>query len=132
MRDIRFHIIHCSDSDYGDVATIRKWHLQRGFSDVGYHFVIRRDGEIELGRPLVQVGAHCKGYNKISIGTCLIGKDSFNHCQFAQLRKLHQSLVAQFPMLEAVPHNQFNPHKTCPNFNIYDVLTKQGSELCCR
>tara|TARA_B100000609_G_scaffold194194_1_gene186481 strand:+ start:976 stop:1359 length:384 start_codon:yes stop_codon:yes gene_type:complete len=122
MRTINEHIIHCSDSDFGDVEIIRHWHLARGFKDIGYHFVIRQDGEIELGRPLEQMGAHCAGYNRHSVGTCLIGKSGFTPAQFEALQKLHMSLSKLFTGIRAVPHNVHNPHKTCPNFNIYNVL----------
>ena len=96
MRSIRKHIIHCSDSDYGDVDIIRAWHLARGFRDVGYHFIIRRDGEIELGRPMNEIGAHCAGYNKESIGTCLIGVDNFTKKQFKSLLKVHKLIENEF------------------------------------
>ena len=68
-------IVHCSATkeykDY-DVEDIRKWHKERGFKDIGYHFVITRDGIIQRGRPMSQFGAHCRGHNKNSIGICLI------------------------------------------------------------
>ncbi|MBI1362717.1 MAG: hypothetical protein GC134_01930 [Proteobacteria bacterium] len=122
MRPITHHIIHCSDSTFGDVKTIRGWHLQRGFHDVGYHFVIRTDGEIEVGRLLTEVGAHVEGHNSTSIGTCLIGKTDFTGAQFKALRRLHESLADLFPGIATAPHNAFNPHKTCPNFNVAQAL----------
>jgi N-acetylmuramoyl-L-alanine amidase len=122
MRRITHHIIHCSDSAHGDVATIRDWHKQRGFTDVGYHFIIRPDGEVEIGRHLPEIGAHCAGHNATSIGTCLIGKKTFTEPQFAALRRLHSSLRQLFPNLVAAPHNAFNASKTCPNFDIKAVL----------
>ncbi len=77
MRDINRIVIHCSATtpsmDIG-VGTIRGWHvLERGWSDVGYHFVITRDGQVQAGRPLERAGAHAKGYNKNSIGICYVG-----------------------------------------------------------
>jgi len=122
MRRIEEHIIHCSDSEFGDVIEIRHWHRQRGWRDVGYHFVIRRDGEIELGRLLPEVGAHCKGRNTHSIGTCLIGKTSFMPAQFNTLRRLHSALLAQFPGLTVAGHRDYNSGKTCPNFNVQQIL----------
>ena len=122
MRDITKHIIHCSDSLYGDVIEIRKWHLARGWRDVGYHFIIRRDGEIEIGRMLTEVGAHCRGFNAESIGTCLVGKDGFTQQQFESLQRLHDSLLALFPSLTVHEHREFNAYKTCPNFCIKEVL----------
>ena len=117
MREVNYHIIHCSDSTFGDVSEIRKWHLARGFLDVGYHFVIRRDGEIEVGRTLDIVGAHCKGFNLDSIGTCLVGKNEFTKHQFKSLEKIHAMLKCLFPKIEMKGHYEFNVHKTCPNFN---------------
>lgn len=69
-------IIHCSatrqGADFG-AADIARWHRQRGFRDIGYHYVIRLDGTLEKGRPIEQAGAHCKGWNAASIGICYIG-----------------------------------------------------------
>lgn len=122
MRTINKHIIHCSASTIGDVKHIRQWHLARGWNDVGYHFVIRKDGEIEIGRPLNIIGAHCAGYNYESIGTCLIGQNQFSSSQFKALQRLHAMLREIFPHIKAYPHNYFNKHKTCPNFDVYRVL----------
>ena len=123
MRNITTHIIHCSDSSFGDAAIIRKWHLARGWRDIGYHFVIRSDGEIEIGRTLECIGAHCKGNNSNSIGTCLIGKESFQQEQFAALKRLNNMLTQIFPDLIVMPHNHFNQNKTCPNFDISKILS---------
>ena len=122
MRKINKHIIHCSDSAHGDVKTIREWHLARGWSDIGYHFVILQDGTVELGRPLEKQGAHCKGQNAESIGTCLIGKDEFTQEQMLALKSLDNTLSVYFPRITSHPHNEFNKNKTCPNFNIKDIL----------
>lgn len=76
MRTITFIIIHCSAiPPYQDSSaeTITRWHIARGFKTIGYHYVIRRDGTIENGRPLEQVGAHCQNHNKHSIGICYEG-----------------------------------------------------------
>lgn len=66
-------IFHHSLSHGGDVAAIREWHIAKGYSDCGYHYVITRDGEIQTGRPLRYIGAHSLGRNVDSIGVCLIG-----------------------------------------------------------
>lgn len=73
MRTISEIIIHCSATVEGKdffVKDIDRWHKQRGFKMVGYHFVIRLDGTIEQGRPLEMIGAHCTGHNAHSIGIC--------------------------------------------------------------
>jgi len=123
MRKIDKHIIHCSDSTFGDVKIIRGWHVKgNGWDDIGYHFVIGRDGEIELGRLLSEAGAHCYGQNGNSVGTCLIGRDEFTKEQFKALRKLDRELKDWFPDIETFPHNHFNPDKTCPVFDVEEVL----------
>ena len=122
MRGIARHIVHCSDSPTGDVKAIRAWHKARGWEDVGYHFVIRRDGEIEVGRMLPAVGAHVAGHNTDSIGTCLIGKGMFEAVQFAALERLHGALEVMFPGLKVYGHADFTAHKTCPNFDVRKVL----------
>jgi N-acetylmuramoyl-L-alanine amidase len=76
MRDIKEIIVHCSATPEGKdytVATIREWHLARKFNDIGYHYVIYRDGSINKGRSEDIAGAHCTGHNSNSIGICYIG-----------------------------------------------------------
>ena len=76
MRKIDLIVIHCSATRAGKnytAADIDRWHRERGFSMIGYHFVVLRNGTVETGRPLTQPGAHCKGHNSTSIGVCYIG-----------------------------------------------------------
>ena len=77
MRNIDKIIIHCSATKEGvavSTATIRNWHIKgRGWSDIGYHYVIQLDGTIDYGRPINRIGAHTKGENENSIGICYIG-----------------------------------------------------------
>jgi hypothetical protein len=122
MREITKHIVHCSDSEVGDVALIRQWHLARGWSDIGYHFVIRRDGEVEVGRMLDVVGAHCQGQNADSVGTCLVGVKDFLPGQFAALKRIHAMLGSMSPGLKVFNHCEFNHDKTCPNFDAHQIL----------
>ena len=56
-----------------DVDTIRRWHMDKGWVDIGYHYVVRRNGAVEVGRPLEAVGAHVYGVNSISVGICCEG-----------------------------------------------------------
>lgn len=123
MRKINKHIVHCSDTLGGDVRAFRRYHVEeRGWRDVGYHFIILPDGEIEVGRMLDEVGAHCRGENRDSIGTVLVGKKEFTGMQFKALRRLHASLEKLFPGLEFFGHRDFNKAKTCPNFEVRDIL----------
>ena len=99
MRQIRKLIFHCSDSDnrkHDNLVIIRGWHIGRGFSDIGYHFLILQNGTVLAGRPVSNQGAHCKGQNEDSIGICLTGRDKFTEAQFEAAQKLAMDLCWQF------------------------------------
>lgn len=129
MRNINQIIIHCSATREGQditAADIRRWHVDgNGWSDIGYHYVIRLDGTIELGRPLAQVGAHCSGRNQGSVGICYVGgldqnlrpKDTRTPAQKAALRELLQVLRRIFPAATIHGHNEFAA-KACPCFDV--------------
>lgn len=123
MRPITKIIIHCSatppDMDIG-AAEIQRWHLDRGWSDIGYHYVIRRDGTLETGRPLETPGAHTAGYNTDSIGICLIGgieRFDFTLDQMDVLVDLVEELEEKFPDATIHGHNEFSS-KACPQFDV--------------
>lgn len=127
-RKIKEIIVHCSATPEGkdySVDTIRKWHLQRGFSDIGYHYIIYRDGSIHIGRDESVIGAHCKGHNSNSIGVCYIGgvaadgktpKDTRTEAQKISLLKLLSELKKKYPKAKVYPHYKFAA-KACPSFN---------------
>lgn len=123
MRKISRIIVHCAASK-GDVSakTIKSWHLERGWRDIGYHYVIRRNGTIELGRPVAESGAHVQGKNKDSIGVCLAGgyggSDNYTDQQMSSLRTLCGGLIHEHGKLGVMGHNDFTNAKTCPNFNV--------------
>lgn len=123
MRDITKIIIHCSatptDMDIG-AEEIRGWHLARGWKDIGYHYVIRRDGTLEEGRPLEEHGAHTLGFNIGSIGICLVGgEDRFDFTldQMDVLVDLVEELEEKFPDATVHGHNEFSS-KACPQFDV--------------
>lgn len=128
-RNIKEIIVHCSATPEGKdftVDDIRKWHLARGFSDIGYHYVIYRDGSIHVGRPESISGSHCTGHNTISIGVCYIGgcaadgktpKDTRTSAQKAALVQLLKKLKAQYPKAKIYPHYKFAA-KACPSFDV--------------
>lgn len=139
LNNIRRIIIHCSDSpndrDIG-VREIKDWHLNRGFLDVGYHYVVRRNGEVENGRPLKRAGAHCEGYNSDSIGICLVGRDQFTEQQFNAIKAVLMSLKRVCPnVTEIKGHREYSTAKgkTCPNLteeqmkDIRNSYAKEGS-----
>jgi N-acetylmuramoyl-L-alanine amidase len=128
-RNIKRLIVHASatpaDMDVG-AREIEDWHLQRGWSQIGYHFVIRRSGKIEFGRPLQLMGAHVKGHNGDSIGVCLIGagadEKDFHPVQFESLKALHRYLQFVFPAITVHGHREFTKLKTCPGFDARKIL----------
>ncbi|MGM9675841.1 MAG: N-acetylmuramoyl-L-alanine amidase [Bacteroidaceae bacterium] len=126
MRTITEIIIHCSATPEGrdfTVAHIDRWHRQRGWSGIGYHYVVRPDGTVQEGRPLARAGAHCQGHNAHSIGICYIGgldargrpKDTRTPAQKQALRGLVDRLLRQFPGATVHAHNEYAP-KACPCF----------------
>ena len=71
MRRIDKIIVHCTATPEGRDVSVKEidlWHRQRGFKGVGYHYVIGRDGTVDVGRPISEIGAHCSGYNSHSVG----------------------------------------------------------------
>lgn len=131
MRPINKIIIHCSASSFGNAALIDQWHRERGFAGIGYHYVILngvaskgaayradKDGRIETGRPLEQVGAHCRGHNRHSLGVCLIGGHHFSPAQLTEaLPKLAGLLLGRYGLTpdDIYGHADFTKKKTCPN-----------------
>ena len=121
-------IVHCAatkpSQDVG-VREIRQWHKERGFLDVGYHFVIRRDGTVEDGRDVDVIGAHCEGKNYTSVGVCLVGgiddkgnfEANFTSAQMNALRSLIVTLQAKYPGAVLRAHHDF-AQKACPSFDL--------------
>ena len=140
MRKLNEIIIHCSATkpsiDVGAIE-IRNWHITgNGWSDIGYHYVIRRNGEVEEGRPLERSGAHTKGHNKASIGVCLVGgvdsngnpEDNFTKEQYEGLEKLLNVLLMGYcqPDTKVRGHNYHNKYKACPSFDWLEWLKNNG------
>jgi len=139
-------VVHCSATsptlDIG-VREITQWHLQRGFDTVGYHYVIRRDGSLETGRPENAIGAHAKGHNANSVGVCLVGgvsaagkpENNFTDGQIATLRQLLDQLQSRYPKARILGHRNLSPDlnsdgkitsdefiKACPSFDVSEWL----------
>lgn len=130
MRKINTVVVHSSatppEMDIG-VEDIRRWHVEeRGWSDIGYHYVIRRDGTLEMGRDLALAGAHARGYNAESIGICLVGgvktgdvsapEDNFTEAQHKTASALLNLLVSTGMVTRGrvKDHRELDSHKDCP------------------
>lgn len=137
MRNVNEIIVHCSATPEGrhvTVDTIRSWHKSRGWSDIGYHYVIYLDGSVHEGRDISRIGAHVGGRNTNTIGICYIGgvakdartpKDTRTPAQEVAIEGLISSLKAKYPTITEVSgHNQYAA-KACPSFDssiVYDDL----------
>ena len=127
MRTIKEVILHYSATPEGkpfDVEDIRDWHVNgNGWSDVGYHYVIKLDGTIQDGRPISRTGAHCKGHNRGTVGICYIGggitegKDTRTEEQKDALVILLNDLIKQYNITKISGHNQYSTKK-CPGFDV--------------
>ena len=127
-RTINEIIVHCSATPEGKdytLDTIRQWHRQRGFSDIGYHYVIHPDGTVEEGRDVNIAGAHCSGHNSKSIGICYIGgmtadnkkaKDTRTEEQRTNLKALLMAMRKLYPTAKIHGHRDFAA-KACPSFD---------------
>ena len=127
-RTINEIIIHCTATPEGKdytVDTIRQWHRQRGFSDVGYHYIIHPNGQIDDGRDVNVAGAHCSGHNSHSIGIAYIGgmtadnksaKDTRTDEQRKAIKRLLRALRSIYPKAKIHGHRDFAA-KACPSFD---------------
>lgn len=130
---VKYIVIHCSATPPNvkvDRAVIDRWHRERGFLKIGYHFVIKRDGVVEEGRKLDEIGAHVEGFNAQSIGICMAGgckqgekgalvpDNNFTDPQWAALRTLVVKMQTLFHNAKVVGHTDLNPSKACPSFDV--------------
>lgn len=129
MRKIERIIIHCSATpplmNIG-VNEIHSWHKERGWKGCGYHYVIKRDGEVQKGRSVEEIGAHTKGFNVTSIGICLVGgvdekgkaKDTKTKLQEESLKALLKELLLKYKGAEVLGHRDLDKAKECPSFDV--------------
>jgi N-acetylmuramoyl-L-alanine amidase len=144
MRQINEIFIHCSatqpkwmaaNSCQQKVEEIRRWHKDKGWSDIGYHLVVDRQGDVCAGRPVERVGAHAKGHNKNSIGICLIGgfgsdaddkfEEHYTDLQRKALDNLIKDLTDRHSNAKIRGHNEIS-FKACPGFRVKEYLDGQS------
>ena len=130
MRTIDTIVVHCAatrpSQDIG-ATEIDGWHRQRGFSSIGYHAVIRRNGKLEQGRAPYQQGAHAKGHNSNSVGVCLVGgisedgapRDNFTPAQYNALKHYLDEVQRWYGPLNIIGHRDIpGVSKACPSFDV--------------
>ena len=132
-------VVHCAATkpsmDIGR-PEIRKWHVEdNGWDDVGYHYIIKRDGIVEVGRPEAFQGAHAPAVNSKSIAICLVGgmaedggaENNFTLEQFLSLKDLIKKIKMTNPnIVEVVGHCDVQDNKpNCPGFNLKEWLIKE-------
>ena len=143
MRTITLIIIHCSavrPDQTSSAAQIDEWHKERKFKCIGYHYVIRRDGSIEPGRPEWMIGAHCVNHNRHSIGVCYEGgydirgqpADTRTEAQKKAMRQLLEELHERYPHTLIVGHHDLYPPKPCPCFDVAEYADLNGVQVCSR
>ncbi|WP_310619258.1 phage tail tip lysozyme [Flexibacterium corallicola] len=136
MRSIHELIVHCTATREGQSVSVKqidRWHRARGFSGIGYHFVVHLDGTISNGRALARIGAHTRGYNAHSIGAAYVGgvdangdpKDTRTKAQHKALEQLIKDMDERFNLKKVSGHNQYS-NKACPSFQVdaYNELLK--------
>lgn len=135
----KYLVVHCSATrpslDVG-VKEIRQWHKNQGWQDIGYHYVIRRDGKVERGRAEDLVGSHVAGYNSNSVGVCMVGgvsqkdikpENNFTKEQFASLKTLLKTLAEKYKGAVVLGHRDFpRVSKACPSFDAIAWAKKEG------
>lgn len=128
MREITEIIVHSTATPKGMNATaqdIDRWHRQRGFDCIGYHYVILRNGQIERGRSVELAGAHCKGHNSNTIGVAYVGglnenkqsADTRTGAQQIALHVLLRDLVKQYPTIRKISGHRDYCNTACPSFD---------------
>lgn len=127
MRRINEIIVHCTATPEGrevSAAEVDRWHRQRGFRCIGYHYLVRLDGRVEAGRAEEEIGAHCKGHNAGSIGVVYVGgldakgapADTRTPAQRASLASLLRELKSRHAGARIRSHRDFAA-KACPCFD---------------
>jgi len=135
-KETDYIVIHCSATkpsmSHVDAKEIDRWHRQRGWRKIGYHFVIRRDGVVEEGRELGEVGAHAKGFNSKSVGICLVGgiddegnpENNYTDEQWKSLEELVNQMLLPYPDAEVLGHCDLpDVKKACPCFDVREWWT---------
>lgn len=123
-RTTKYIVVHTSASRPSatvNAKVIKAWHLAKGWKDIGYHFVINRDGTVEKGRNVDEIGAHVEGWNAQTLGICLVGglaekdpwgpQNNYTNAQWKALKGLCGVLVVKYPKATILGHRDLSPDK---------------------
>ena len=130
-------VIHCTQTPPNmdvDVAKVTEWHTQRGFDTIGYHYLIKRDGTLQVGRDEDVVGAHAVAVNGTSVGVALVGggtvdmgwENNFTPVQFETLKSIIIKLKDKYNIEKIIGHYQVDGYKECPSFDVPKWLEENG------
>ena len=112
-------ILHHAEASHASVEEVNRWHLERGWTGIGYHFYIRKDGKVYRGRPEWAVGAHAQGCNSRAIGICCEGSymtETMPAAQLNALKELIRAMMAKYPGAKLLRHKDVNS-TDCPGTN---------------
>ena len=130
-------VIHCTQTPPNmdvDVEKVTQWHKERGFDTIGYHYLIKRDGTLQVGRDEDVVGAHAVAVNGTSIGVALAGggtpdmgwENNFTPIQFQTLKSILMKLKDKYDIQKIIGHYQVDAGKECPSFDVPKWLEKNN------
>ena len=130
-------VIHCTQTPKDmevDVEKVTQWHKDRGFDTIGYHYLIKRDGTLQVGRDEDAVGAHAVAVNGTSIGVALVGggtpsmgwENNFAPIQFETLKTILLKLKSEYEIEKIIGHYQVDDKKECPSFDVPKWLEKNN------
>lgn len=134
-------ILHHAEASCAGVKDINRWHIERGWAGIGYHYYIRKDGRVYRGRPEWAIGAHAKGHNSRAVGICCEGAymtETMPAAQLASLRQLIRELMAKYPGAKLLRHCDVNstdcPGKNFPwaaaqRYNADETTKKEDDEM---
>lgn len=129
LKEVKYLVVHCTATPLSQrvsVEDIDRWHKAQGWSGIGYHWYVDRDGHIFPGRSEREAGAHVRGYNHCSIGICYEGgldeqgnsADTRTPAQKAALLFIIKYLKQSYPNAIVLGHRDFpGVHKDCPCFD---------------
>ena len=149
-KETLYIVIHCSATKPTQnigAEEIRHWHVvDNGWREIGYHYIIRRDGIVEKGRPEDEIGAHVKDYNVASLGICMVGgvndkgkaEANFTPPQWKALSTLVRKMKQKYPKAAICGHRDLSPDlnhdgcitpneyvKECPSFDVRDWVKRE-------